>query len=252
MAEGNNKSAEELKRELESEKEKIKRLEELIDKEEKELAKKEGLLNELYQRMMIEGVMSREDIAKAIGKEQYEALSYHLAKEHQKRLEAEKKLFEDEEKLKAEDSKLSLDEEELKKDEKKISELEEDLNKEKKSRMELEVELFKGYPKHEMGSGSDEILEDLDLGDLELTAGEKAVSKRSGKVHASIKDLILLLLRINRMKTIDASIMLNTSKENVINLAKALERNGYIEIENPKSSDPTLRALRRLIELKGR
>lgn len=248
MAEEKSYGVEELKKELESERDKIKRLEELLQREELEVAKKEGLLNELYQRIMIEGVTDKEEIARAIGKEQYEALSYHLAKEHEKRVEIEKKLMEDEENLKVDEKKLAEEEEVLQRDGQKIKELEEELTKEHNKRIELEKQLLKDYPQPEARVESEDIFDDFDLKDFESTLEVKP--SRPSRSHVTIKDLIKLLLRINRMKAIDVSIMLNTSKENVLRLAKPLVRKGYIEIENSRSNDPTLRALRRLLELK--
>ncbi|MBM3308685.1 MAG: hypothetical protein FJY77_00360 [Candidatus Altiarchaeales archaeon] len=241
------KTPEELAKDLEFEREKIKRLEELLKKEETEVAKKEGLLNELYKRMMLEGATSRDEIANAIGREQYEALSYHLAKEHEKRLEVEKKLLEDEEKLKTEERKISEEEEILQKDEQKIAELQDALAKEKKKRIELEKQLFKEYPKPEREITFDDFIEDLDLWGIE----EK--SRKPASHHQPVaKDLVALMLRINRMKAIDASIMLNTTKQNVLALAKPLTKKGYLEIENSTGSDPTIRALKKLLDLKRR
>jgi len=239
------KDSEALAKALGEEKEKIKRLEELLQKEEVEVAKKEGLLNELYRRMMVEGVVTRQEIAQAVGKEQYDALTYHLAKEHEKRLEAEKKLFEDEERLKVDEKKLAEEGELLQKDSQRISELEDELAKERKKRIELEKQLFKEIPKSKKEVVFDDFVEDLDLGDIEAVK-QPASSRRK----VTVKDLVKLMLRINRMKTIDASIMLNTTKSNVLSLAKSLAKKGYLEIENPLSGDPTLRALKKLLDLK--
>jgi len=253
MAEAKTTTVEELQKELESEREKIRRLEELLSKEEAEVAKKEGLLNELYQRIMLEGLTDKEEISRMIGKEQYEALSYHLAKEHEKRLELEKKVLEDEGQLKTKSQKLAEDGETIQKDEQKINELEAELSKERKKRIELEKELFKRYAIPDSGSEVEEFFDDFDLNDLETpTRAQPQVQQHPVHSRVTVKDLIKLLLRINRMKAIDASIMLNTTKESILRLARPLVAKGYIEVENAQSNDPTLRALKKLLSLKRR
>ncbi|MFH1126211.1 MAG: hypothetical protein V1703_03730 [Candidatus Altiarchaeota archaeon] len=251
MTEEKAKTLEELLKGLEGEREKTRRLEELIKRDEAEIARKEGLLNELYRRIMIEGMTNRDEISSAIGKEQYDSLTYHLSKEHEERVKTEKKLLEDEEKLKVQDIKIAEESEFIERDKKRISELENELAAERKKRMEIEKNFARGYkPKAgEFESGFDELLEDIDLVDIDV-AQERAHSQRASRRDVTVKDLTRLLLRINRMRAIDASIMLNTSKEKILLLASMLAKKGYLEIENPKGNDPTLRALKRLLDLK--
>jgi len=245
----------ELARELEAERARVKQLEDLMRREESEVAKKEALLNELYKRIMLEGLTDREEIARAIGKEQYDALTYHLAKEHERALDLEKKLLEDEEKVKMEGRKLAEDEELLERDSKRIMELDEELTSERRKRIDLEKQLFAvaapqkpEKPVEESTVGN--FFKDFDFADLRRQA--KSQPARAGRSHVTVKDLIKLLLRIHRMRTIDASIMLNTSKERILSFAGPLERQGYLEIENPRSNDPVLRAMPKLLELRRR
>jgi chromosome segregation ATPase len=236
----------ELRKELEGEREKIKRLEELLKREETEVSKKEGLVGELYRRIMVEGMASREDVAKAIGREQYDALTYHLSKEHEKRVEAEKKLAFDEEKLKAVEKKLAEDEESLQKDSRRILEIEEELAIERKKRIEFEKQLVRKYLKPRAGP-TEKPVESVDLDDLESVVQQV----RPPISDVNMGDLARLLIRLRRIKSVDAGIMLNTTKERVLRLAAPLANGRYIKIENPKSPDPTIRALKKLLEMKG-
>ena len=204
-----------LKRELDGEREKIKRLEELLRKEESEVVKREQLLNELYRRMVIEKVIDKEEISNIVGKQQYDSLSYHLAKEHEKRVDAEEKLVQDDRMLKADEEKLAEESLLIRKDEERIAQLEEELSNERKKRIDMEKELVKGMPSIPLGQVRDEFVDDIDLSDLV----ERDVSKHAVRHRVTLKDLTSLLLRINRMKAIDASIMLNTTKENVLRLS---------------------------------
>lgn len=237
---------EELRKELEGEREKVKRLEELLKREETEVSKKEGLLGELYRRIMVEGIASREEIAKAIGREQYDALTYHLSKEHEKRLEAEKKLVEDGEKLKVVDKRIAEDEESLQRDRQRILELDEELAVERKKRIEFEKQLVKKYPKPTVEPGG-KGFDSVDLADLESIVQQV----RPVISEVTVGDLAKLLIRLRRIRAVDASIMLNTRKERVLRLAAPMADGKYIKIENPRSPDPTLRALKKLLDLKG-
>jgi hypothetical protein len=276
MADEDAPKPDEIKKELEAERARVKQLEDLLKKEESEVSKKEALLNELYKRIMLEGLTDREEIARAIGKEQYDALTYHLSKEHERALELERKLLEDEEKIRLKEKKLSEDEEMLERDSKRIMGLDEELTNERRKRMDLERQLLFAAapqkPEKPVSEGVvEDFLEDLDLADLGQQSGKqeprakqkeqkeseqepelKQQPSRTVSSHVTIKDLIKLMLRVHRMRTIDASILLNTSKEKILSFVRPLARQGYIEIENAKSSDPVLRVTPKLLELRRR
>lgn len=243
MAEEN---PDELRKQLDGEREKVKRLEEFLKREEAEVSKKEGLLNELYRRIMVEGMATREDIASAIGKEHYDALAYHLSKEHESRVESEKKLAGDEDKLKFLEKKLADLDESLAKSKQRVMELEEELAGERRKRIEFEKQLMGKYQKPPEDVGR--VVQKIDLSDLESVVQQV----RPTESDVTVGDLAKLMLRLRRVKAVDAGIMLNTRKEIVLRLAAPLAEGKYLKIENPRNPDPTLRALKKLLDLKGR
>ncbi|MDD5112357.1 MAG: hypothetical protein PHG85_07425 [Candidatus Altiarchaeota archaeon] len=247
MAEDKSNAAEELRKELESAREKNKRLEQMLEKEELEVARKEGLLNELYRRMMLDGVMDKEEIARAVGKEQYEALSYHLAKEHEKRMLAEKSLLTDEERLKLDERRLTEDAEMLRRESERINQLESELTFERRRRIELEKKVVEGYAPGKIDS---EIEDYPTLGPKDVKTIEKAQLQLDQRRSLTSKDLFNLMLRVGRIKALDAGIVLNTGKEHIIRLARPLVKSGYIEIQGEGGKEPTLQALKKLLDMR--
>jgi len=245
----NPEDTEKLKKDYETERQRIKELEEELRLTNEQIKKYENEVAEWHKRAISEGKVSPDEIVHTIQKEQIDALTYYLNKEHQKRIELESEIKKKEEELKKAHENILKDEDELKRTKEELADKQKELREERQKRLESEERIVP--PAAIVEVDEDDLISEA----LREQKAEKKSEKRGDGItidlgiptgKTNIKDLLKLVSRMNRIKMIDAAIILDIDKTVVSKWAKFLEKKGYIKIEDPHLPDPTLKLAKRI------
>lgn len=265
-----------LEMELEAERRERKRLETELKRVKSELKReaeerqlRDGQLSEWHRKAIEQQGLHKDELLKTIEREQLEAVSFHLMKEHQKRMMLEKILQEKDEEIREHKNTIDYVKKALGKAEIELVSRGEELTEERRRRLGFEENLHA----HERISDTleEQLLKDLDLKMSELigvsigmgleqgvsgvsmkTASRVSKGVSQGGRGRTIIDLLKLVLSTGRVRFMDAAIVLDVNKVVVKKWVGILKEKGLVELEHVNQPDPTIKATQTLLDLKWR
>ena len=207
----------------------------LRDELEKERARRMRLEEELaqWQNSAIQK-LKPDEIAETIMRQQVETLTFHLLKQRQMTDELNAQ-------LRAKEKELALAVENIKSLEQELYAKEKEIGRARKVAPAEAEPAGKGPAPRPLPT-------DEELDSILQSASEPhdpAQAYKARREEKTIKDLVLIMRRMGRIKLFDAALLLDRNQEEVLRWALKLEHSGYLTFQGPQK---TLIATEKLLE----
>lgn len=225
----------ELESELEEKRGKITDLEKIIKDVEDQLSEREAELARWHDRVLEETPLTQGDVD-LVSKQKIKSLSYHLKKENSSRTQLEEELKTVRGKLDQQQQRIKELENKLVDKNSVIEDLKADLSERIQRISGLEDNLMLGRDDRASTDLAD--TEDVLAGDLEeISELDRALDtlvskpeKPGGSLVKDSRELLDLLIKLGRVKVVDAAILMDTNMNRVKACAKILYSRGLIQV----------------------